>query len=171
MNKRQNIILKISHHLFLMLLIFVVLAITGFYVVTSFKEIVIPTPFLVFCVGLLGGFVGLQRRLKQLPEEDLELLGRSWVYISLSPLVGGILAVLTYILFISELLSGELFPSFTVEQGTASEGPNILFKARGVTSTDYAKLIFWCFLAGFSERFVIDIVSQFESRATDSPQD
>ncbi len=30
-------------------------------------------------------------------------------------------------------------------------------------AVDYAKMMFWSFVAGFSERFVTDIVSKFEN--------
>lgn len=131
-------------------------------------SIVVSTPLVAFVVGVVGGFVGLQRRLKQLSDDDLTLLANSWVYVCLAPLVGGILAVLTYILFISELLAGDLFPKFVPDvKGPKDEGLNAMFGIHGA-ATDYAKLIFWAFLAGFSERFVTDIISRFESRTTTS---
>ncbi len=48
-----------------------------------------------------------------------------------------------------------------------NEGLQAIFKIHG-NAEDYAKLIFWCFLAGFSERFVTDIISRFESQSSDN---
>ena len=42
----------------------------------------------------------------------------------------------------------------------------MLFQVQGVGYKDYAKLIFWCFLAGYSESFVTNIISRFESTST-----
>ena len=90
-------------------------------------------------------------------------MSKSWVFSFLSPLVGGILATLTYVLFISGLLTGDLFPKFVSDKlPSAVQGIEILFNIHG-EATDYAKLIFWCFLAGYSERFATDILAHFES--------
>jgi hypothetical protein len=67
---------------------------------------------IVIAADVIGGFVGLQRRLKDLTIQDLTLMSNSWIYTCLSPLVGGVLALLLYILFISKLVSGDLFPLF-----------------------------------------------------------
>jgi hypothetical protein len=32
---------------------------------------------------------------------------------------------------------------------------------------DAARLVFWCFLAGYSEKFVTNIISRFESGASE----
>jgi hypothetical protein len=138
------------------------------------------TPLAALAVGMIGGFVGLQRRLRSLPEEDLTLLAHSWVHVCLSPLVGGILAVVTYVLFVSGLLAGDLFPTFVADipqaglaagaDGAAHAHPQGLgkiFAIHGEGPADYAKMLFWCFLAGFSERFATDIMGRFESRAAE----
>jgi hypothetical protein len=147
------------------------------------------TSWMVLLTGILGGFIGLQRRLKAMEHDDLLLLARSWVYILLSPLVGGVLALLLYILFISGLVEGDLFPRFAadapaagdgaipreqaaagaearnVEDGTSGreQGLMTLIRIHAVGFEDYAKLLFWCFLAGYSEKFVTNIISRFES--------
>jgi len=82
-------------------------------------------------------------------------------------LVGGILALLLFMIFVSGLLKGDLFPVFVpdIDPNPAfKENFFILFEIHG-GPTDYAKLIFWSFVAGFSERFVIDVISQFQRTA------
>lgn len=159
---------KISNRLALCLAILIVVIITGALVAFLTAEI-ITAPFAVFAAGIIGGFVGLQRRLKDLSNQDLTLLANSWIYICLSPLVGGVLAVVLYVLFISGLLSGDMFPVFQRDYcGTCSGTINsfkVIFCIRG-DEGDYAKMLFWSFVAGFSERFVTDIISKFENSAT-----
>jgi len=88
----------ISRRLFISLV--VLLAIAGGLVAASryIEGFVASDPLLTIIVGAVGGFVGLQRRLKQLSEDDLVLIRASWVYTILALLVGGILALLLYIL-------------------------------------------------------------------------
>ena len=124
----------------------------------------VPTPVAVLFVGLVGGFVGLQRRLKSLPGEDLALLAESWANIALSPIAGAILAELVYLLFISGLLKGKMFPEFDPDSPSGTDlGLKELFAVHCKASSDYAMVLFWSFVAGFSEKFVTNIISQFES--------
>jgi hypothetical protein len=123
------------------------------------------TPVAVLFVGFVGGFVGLQRRLKTLPAEDLTLLANSWVCIALSPIAGAILAELVYLLFISGLLAGTMFPAFVPDHpGATTGGLKAIFEVHCPGSSDYAKVLFWSFVAGFSEKFATNIIGQFESR-------
>ncbi len=88
----------------------------------------------------------------------------------LSPLIGGILATLTYVLFVSGLLTGDLFPKFVSDKLPAAvQGIEVLFSIHG-QATDYAKLIFWCFLAGYSEHFATNILANFESSGSHPSQ-
>lgn len=123
----------------------------------------VPTPIAVFFVGFVGGFVGLQRRLKTLPSEDLTLLGQSLVCIVISPIAGAILAELLYLLFISGLLAGNMFPSFVADnQAASTEGLKTIFQVHCPDAANYAKVLFWSFVAGFSEKFATSIIRQFE---------
>jgi len=54
---------------------------------TGKLEFVSPAPFVVFFVGAIGGFVGLQRRINQLSDEDLKLIAESVIYSCLAPAV------------------------------------------------------------------------------------
>lgn len=125
------------------------------------------TPFLALVVGAIGGFVSLQRKLKHLSADDLDLLSRSWFYTIQAPFVGGILALLLYILFLSDLVQGTLFPVFVADTDNpkaGSENFEVIFATHG-DAKDYAKLVFWCFLAGFSENFVTDMIGQVQQAA------
>jgi hypothetical protein len=127
------------------------------------SEVIVPA--LVILCGIIGAFVGLQRRLKGLTFEDLELLEFSWLQICLSPLVGGILAMLLYILMLGDFLHSPLLPVF-VGDGEKGVGRFIaIFRQHAVGYQDYAKLFVWSFIAGYSEHFVTDVLGRFEGQA------
>lgn len=168
MEDRLVQIRTISNRLISALSVLVCLFIIGAYITYFFQQAsFISAPLAAFSCGVVGGFVGLQRRLKGMSKNDLTLLANSWVYVCLSPLVGGVLAVVTYILFVSGLLAGDLFPQFLPDEN-ASEviGLPKIFAIHG-EAKDYGKMFFWCFVAGFSEKFVTNIINRFESQATE----
>lgn len=167
MTEKLQAIRKISNRLATALVVLVVVMVAGaFYAYLSPDGRAINAPIAAFAAGVVGGFVGLQRRLKSMSDDDLTLLANSWVYVGLSPLVGGILAVVLYVLFLSTLVSGDLFPRFVPDAPNPSpqlqKGYSAIFAVHG-EAVDYAKMMFWSFVAGFSERFVTDIVSKFEN--------
>jgi hypothetical protein len=176
MTEKLLMLRTIGNRLALALAVLVGVTIPGaFYAHLHPDAFIGATPLAALMVGMIGGFVGLQRRLRSMPDEDLMLLANSWVYVCLSPLVGGILAVVTYVLFVSGLLAGDLFPTFVADVAPAAAGApggtpvaahgfGKIFAIQGAAAADYAKMLFWCFLAGFSERFATDIMSRFESR-------
>ena len=178
MNATLEKIRIISNRLARVLAVLVVLfAIGAFFAYSPSGANLVTAPMACFAVGIIGGFVGLQRRLKKMTDDDLTLLANSWVYVCLAPLVGGILAVLVYVLFISGLLTGDLFPKFVPDENAeATKGLAAIFQIHG-DAPAYAKMLFWCFLAGFSERFATDIISHFDTEAdgegkpTDAPKD
>lgn len=166
LTERQEMIRIISNRLFVALSLLVGTFVIGGLLIWNGMITVGATNWMVMLCGALGGFVSVQRRLKKLASEDLVLLARSWVYVLLSPLVGAILASLLFFLFVSGLLDGDLFPDFISGGGESTNvGILSLFAVYGQNHTDYAKLIFWCFLAGYSETFVTNIISNFESSA------
>ena len=125
-------------------------------------------PIVMLC-GIVGGFVGIQRRLRELTIDDLKLLADSRIFLILAPLVGGVLAIVLYVIFLSGLLQGDLFPKFLVidvkDGGQVDKGFLSIFNQHAETFSDYAKLMFWSFVAGFSERFVTDVIGKFEGNA------
>jgi len=122
---------------------------------------------LVLIFGALGAFISLQRRLKELSEEDLKLIRNSRAFTWLAPVAGAVMAGILYLLFISGLLAGQLFPEFYLDEDVTvtAEGIARIFQIKSDEPSAYAKLLFWSFVAGFSERFVTDIIGQFATDA------
>jgi hypothetical protein len=166
MSASTDLLIRVTRRLFLAISTLVVFSLAGMtYIVLNRPENVLPG--VVVISGVIGGFIGLQRRLKDLTIEDLQLIADSLIYTWLSPTVGGVLALLVYVLFLSDLLSGQLFPRFEPDAVVQSAGTTFasVFQQHAVSFREYAKLVFWCFLAGYSERFVTDIIGRFDGAA------
>lgn len=123
----------------------------------------IPVAAPVMIFGMLGGFVSIQRKLKVMPIRDLYLICKSWDYTLLSPMVGSILAIMLYLLFIGGIVDGNFFPKVTDYTGCNNHFKSLFYVTLGGPS-EYAKLLVWSFLAGFSETFVTRILGQLESK-------
>ncbi|ACL73338.1 hypothetical protein [Thioalkalivibrio sulfidiphilus] len=126
---------------------------------------------LCFQCGIIGGFVSIQQRLKDIQDDELQLLAESWFSVLLIPVYGGIFALVLYVLFIAQLVGGQLFPSFHIPAFSvppSSENIHaLLTETLPASGPDLAKLIFWSFVAGFSERFVPQVVQGIVQRGSD----
>ncbi len=124
---------------------------------------------LCFECGIIGGFVSIQQRLPRVVDEELSLLAKSWYSILLVPIYGGIFSLVLYVIFLSNLVEGALFPDFYVPEFAASPSDEdisaLLSETLPKSGPDFAKLIFWCFVAGFSERFVPQIIQRVADTA------
>lgn len=126
-----------------------------------------------FLCGIIGGFVSVQQRIPKISNDELTLLTRSWFQILLVPIFGGVFSLVLYALFLSEIIRGELFPDFFMPKPGTS-GPDDQFmlslftKTYPATGQDLGKFLFWSFVAGFSERFVPQIVTKVASSASES---
>jgi hypothetical protein len=124
---------------------------------------------LAFQCGIIGGFVSIQQRLNKIGNEELTLLSESWTSILLIPIYGGIFSLILYILFLSSLIQSSLFPefyipAFSTPQVTVNDIQKFLTECYPKTGPDLAKLIFWSFVAGFSERYVPQIIQTLTSK-------
>ena len=129
---------------------------------------------IAFSCGIIGGFVSMQQRLRKLSDDELGLLAGSFFQIVLVPIFGGVFALVLYCMFLSGILSGDLFPAFYMPM-PSPDGPDtafvssLLLKTYPATGPDLAKFLFWSFVAGFSERFVPQFVTSFAAKAEPAP--
>jgi hypothetical protein len=116
-------------------------------------------------------------------DEALRQFSNSMLLLRL--LYGGIGAVIFYYLLRSGLVGGLAFPDIAIapldgskSTGASVVGNSLLGLFRELTVNGHrvlsptpalAKLIIWCFLAGFSERLVPDSLSRVEARASEKP--
>jgi len=164
--QRYSRLLKVTKRLILMTLccLLVVGAFFGATLVFGKKFMV---SWACFGCGLIGGFVSIQQRLKKIPDEELELLSRSWFQILLIPIYGGVFALVLYLAFLGSIIQGAMFPKFFVPEfsvpPSTQDMKNLFTSTYPAAGVDFAKLIFWSFIAGFSERFVPQIISKSTS--------
>lgn len=129
--------------------------------------------FFAFLLGCIGGSVALLKRIRKSDPKVIEDLASDWISTLMPLLYGGLMASVAYLLFMSGILSGDggnglftsnLFPNFTRPKPEAGELLSVrqIIQMRPETLKDVGKLLVWCFLAGYSERFVIGILKQLE---------
>ena len=123
-----------------------------------------PVSWFCFECGIIGGFVSIQQRLKEVGDEELEYLGQSWTAILMIPVFGGVFSLVLSLLFLSGIVESALFPDFAIPEFEGYPIPTVDDLRRFFVETypasgeDFAKLGFWSFVAGFSERFVPQII-------------
>lgn len=134
-----------------------------------------PVSWFCFGVGVTGGFVSIQQRLKKLSDEDLAHLDSSWVHIIIPPFFGGIFALLFYVFVLSGILEGAMFPTFVIPEfsnpPTSEDIEKLLLETYPASGQDFARLAIWSFLAGFSERLVPDILKRTAGKGSESDDD
>ena len=122
-------------------------------------------PALVFLAGNVGAYVGVHRSLGELKDQEVIDLGDSWLALVVPSFVGGILAFVLYSLFISTILAGQLFPEFVPDStGKHVENIEMVMAQHLKEAKDYAKLFFWSFIAGFNQKYVVDIIQSIKAK-------
>lgn len=127
--------------------------------------------------GAGGGFVSAMRRLYSFQRVFPSKLLCNWprqasvsiyvaVYSLIPPLVGAMAAVVLYLIFGAGLVQGDLFPTFSDSHFDPKQNPfeNFLWNWSPDSPTSYAKSFVWAFIAGFSERFVPDLLGRLSNR-------
>ncbi len=125
-----------------------------------------------FLAGILGSSIALLRRVQNGDGSLAQATLRTWSTTLMPFMYGGIMAAVTYFLFVSQVLSGQegngllatnLFPDFgssTTDRDRLAVGDWLDLRPKDIH--DAGKLIVWCFLAGYSESFVSGILQRLE---------
>lgn len=129
----------------------------------------------VMLAGALGSIVFFLRRFSHLREAELLYLNSSWWGTLIPVIMGAVMGLVLYVIFMAGLLTGDgggglftsnLFPNFT--RPTVPDGELLaiktIFTVRPESVQDFGKLMVWCFLSGYSERIVPDILASLERR-------
>lgn len=129
-------------------------------------------PYIVVYValsGALGGFISSLSRLYSLRELPALLLHPNFkiiqnryvaMYALVPPLIGIVAAVVIYLAVAAGLIQGDLFAKFDCSNGksTCDAGLSGLLYYGPKSVQDYAKVLVWGFISGFSERFFPDAI-------------
>lgn len=141
------------------LIIFVVLAISLW---GPSKDIEFPLTMAIFVTGAGGGIISTYFRLKDVVSSKVEANAILQIYIS--PIIAGLLGWICYAFFITDMLSGPLFPEF-VNKDHDYQGLRSVFEIQPKHTLDAAKALLWAFIAGFSEKMIPNILDKLAHQA------
>lgn len=127
---------------------------------------------MVAMAGFLGGAFSVVRRVQSPATEgdairNLQRLVAAESYIVLAPISGAIAALVLYAFFCGGFFEGALFPKVTCSPGGSSPVTfkDFLNQSGPATCADQGKVLVWCFIAGFAERFVPDAIDRLTKSA------
>lgn len=162
-------------------IILLALIISGFVFVVIFYISTQQMGTMIFAllIGGTGACISFFLRFPRLSHGELDFLVTSWWAMIVPVLVGVAMGGFIYIVFFAGILTGDggnglftsnLFPLFTSPEITDDQTLNIRFalEIRPVSVQDFGKLLVWCFLAGYSERMVPNILETIERRGVSS---
>lgn len=125
-----------------------------------------PIAWFTIAAAILGSVVNQSTR-RQEPRRS----PNGWVvlYVLWKSTVAIVFAFVLFLVFVGGLVQGELFPRFvrtTLEAGGGYVNMESFATAvKPEAYKDVAKLLFWSFLAGYSEKFVPNLISKIAGEA------
>ncbi len=127
-----------------------------------------PVLVLIGISGAFGGLINNYMRSSLIPtaKDDTTKVELTAFRIYMSPVIGASLAVALYMVFLGGLVSGEMFPQFSHGSEQLENPKSFMRSMLPKTNGDFAKALFWSFIAGFSERFVTTLLSGAANRGS-----
>jgi hypothetical protein len=93
-----------------------------------------------------------------------------WSYIVWKSLVALTFAVVLYLMFVAGIVSGPLFPAFQNSDAGFQDFASFVQTVQPARNADVAKCLVWGFLAGYSERFVPNILDRIQQEPRDNDE-
>ncbi len=121
----------------------------------------LPTALFVAVAALVGSAVNQPFRDDPLQAEQ----GWPWLYVVWKGAVAVAFAALLYLLLMGQLVSGGLFPAFRGGDSAYCGVSSFVSGVNPATNADFAKLLAWSFVAGFSEKLVPNLIARMETGA------
>lgn len=130
-----------------------------------------PSIFIItVAAGALGAIFSNITRLYQVQQISAlfaqKIKAANWLrmalYASVPAVIGSVAAAVMYLIFAANFISGTPFPKFACPSGDSCDSINALINNWGPDhALDYAKIILWGFVVGFSERLIPDMLGQY----------
>ena len=140
-----------------------------------------PSIFLVTVMaGAIGAIFSNITRLYQIGEVSALFtkkvldagIFRMSLYAAVPAVIGAVAAAVIYLIFAGKFIQGTPFPAFSCDNGSCDSIAALINNWGPAQAEDYAKIIFWGFVGGFSERLVPDMLGQYskliEQKATEA---
>nr|WKF61453.1 hypothetical protein HUO10_005984 [Paraburkholderia busanensis] len=129
-------------------------------------------PALLFLTGAVGAVLANYRRLSDLPLSGVNLetavQQMATVQLWVAPLIGGTFAILLWMLFFTGILQGSLFPTVSGTYQTYNDWYHLMTCTHPQTYADAAKGTVWAFIAGFSEKFVPNVIDRITKESSEA---
>ena len=131
------------------------------------------TLFFAMLAGALGAEMSIIRRIPKLSGSEVHGLVESWWSLVIPLLAGLVMAGILYLVFMAGILTGDaggglftsnLFPTFTAPEAKEPLNLHLVLEIRPVSIKDFGTLMAWCFLSGYSEKFVPSLLQSLERR-------
>lgn len=125
---------------------------------------------MIFLSGAAGGVTNTYERMKNVPAKvnafrDPTINTVAIIQVYVSPLIAGVFGLVLYSLFLTNMLGGTLFPTFDGMDAQYHGVIDLFNQVHPAEQIDAAKSLVWSFVAGFSERFVPNIIDKLAREA------